>query len=367
MGSEHHTFHVHGHRWMSPVGTDVDTQTVGPAETLPHPLARGGPRHVAVPLPRRGPHDGRDDRHLPGQAPMRRLALALGAALAALAGAGAPRPRWTAHGTAATAAPTPRVSIQFAAFAPPRIDVLAGDTVRWTNDSVRVHTVTADDGSWASGRARRRRQLQPPLRRARATSPTTACLHPFMRGEVDVHNVLLARADRARRARAAPYVLHGRSALPAGTDVSDRGRHRRGLPAGRPRPPSRPTARSPPTSCPSTTATYRAVAGGEASPAVQLLVLDRKVAATRARPRPRRDGQRARRARPRRARPSSCSCACPQHFGWWPVARAKLDHALDGALLAAPAPIATRRASCSRCADGATALAVSRTLHVGPR
>jgi manganese oxidase len=34
MGSEHHTFHVHGHRWRSPLGTDVDTQTVGPAETF---------------------------------------------------------------------------------------------------------------------------------------------------------------------------------------------------------------------------------------------------------------------------------------------------------------------------------------------
>jgi Multicopper oxidase len=34
MGSEHHTFHVHGHRWRSLFGTDVDTRTVGPAETF---------------------------------------------------------------------------------------------------------------------------------------------------------------------------------------------------------------------------------------------------------------------------------------------------------------------------------------------
>jgi FtsP/CotA-like multicopper oxidase with cupredoxin domain len=34
MGSEHHTFHVHGHRWKSPFDGDVDTQTVGPAETF---------------------------------------------------------------------------------------------------------------------------------------------------------------------------------------------------------------------------------------------------------------------------------------------------------------------------------------------
>jgi FtsP/CotA-like multicopper oxidase with cupredoxin domain len=34
MGSEHHTFHVHGHRWVGRDGRDVDTQTVGPAETF---------------------------------------------------------------------------------------------------------------------------------------------------------------------------------------------------------------------------------------------------------------------------------------------------------------------------------------------
>jgi FtsP/CotA-like multicopper oxidase with cupredoxin domain len=34
MGSEHHTFHVHGHRWIGPGGIPTDTQTVGPAESF---------------------------------------------------------------------------------------------------------------------------------------------------------------------------------------------------------------------------------------------------------------------------------------------------------------------------------------------
>jgi len=34
MGSEHHTFHVHGHRWLTPGGISRDTQTVGPAESF---------------------------------------------------------------------------------------------------------------------------------------------------------------------------------------------------------------------------------------------------------------------------------------------------------------------------------------------
>jgi FtsP/CotA-like multicopper oxidase with cupredoxin domain len=33
MGSDHHTFHVHGHRWKVG-GTPRDTQTVGPAESF---------------------------------------------------------------------------------------------------------------------------------------------------------------------------------------------------------------------------------------------------------------------------------------------------------------------------------------------
>jgi manganese oxidase len=34
MGSEHHTFHVHGHRWVGADGIPRDTETVGPAESF---------------------------------------------------------------------------------------------------------------------------------------------------------------------------------------------------------------------------------------------------------------------------------------------------------------------------------------------
>ncbi len=34
MGSDFHTFHVHGHRWLTDGGTPRDTQTVGPAESF---------------------------------------------------------------------------------------------------------------------------------------------------------------------------------------------------------------------------------------------------------------------------------------------------------------------------------------------
>ena len=34
MGSEHHSFHIHGHRWLTNGGIPRDTQTIGPAESF---------------------------------------------------------------------------------------------------------------------------------------------------------------------------------------------------------------------------------------------------------------------------------------------------------------------------------------------
>jgi FtsP/CotA-like multicopper oxidase with cupredoxin domain len=34
MGSDHHTFHVHGHRWRNAAGDAIDTRTIGPAESF---------------------------------------------------------------------------------------------------------------------------------------------------------------------------------------------------------------------------------------------------------------------------------------------------------------------------------------------
>ena len=34
IGDEHHTFHVHGHRWIRPDGVSEDTRTIGPAESF---------------------------------------------------------------------------------------------------------------------------------------------------------------------------------------------------------------------------------------------------------------------------------------------------------------------------------------------
>jgi plastocyanin len=292
---------------------------------------------------------------------MRRWALVLAATLAALAGpaASAAMDDHSMHDAAPHAA---NVSIQFAAFAPTRVDVLAGDTVRWMNDSVRVHTVNADDGAWASARL----VLDDSFSREfddLGTVTYHCSLHPFMRGEIDVQRVLLT-APTEPGAPGRPYVFHGRAALPAGTSVGMEADAGAGFqPAGTATVQEDGTFTT--DVVPSTTASYRAVAGGDSSPAVQLLVLDRKVAVAAGG----HDGAVTVRARVAPASPGASvvlQLRLHQHFGWWPVARAKL-----GRDSLARFSLRLRHRYPARVVltlrDGATALATSRTLHVGPR
>ena len=98
---------------------------------------------------------------------------------------------------------------------------------------------------------------------------------------------------------------------------------------------------------------------------MQLLVLDRKLSAS-APARGRGVTVNASVAPASHGAPVVLQLRLPQHFGWWPVARAKLDHhsmarfSLSWRHRYPARVVLTLR-------DGATALAVSRTLHVGPR
>ena len=125
------------------------------------------------------------------------------------------------------------VPILFAAFGTPRVDVLAGDTVRWMNDSVRVHTVTADDGTWASGRLPGDDSF---THHFDAVGVVDLLLHaaPVHARRGRRAQRAARRADRARRAR--PPLRPARPLVGAVGDRREhRGRHRGGLPAGRPR------------------------------------------------------------------------------------------------------------------------------------
>jgi plastocyanin len=291
---------------------------------------------------------------------MRRLAL--GAALVALAApAGAAAMDDHMHDAAGGNAAA-SVSILFGSYTPAHVDVLAGDTVRWTNDSLRTHSVAADDGGWASGRLFASGSFSHSFD-APARVPYYCTLHSYMRGEVDVHRVLL-RPPAEPGAPGRPYVFHGRAAMPAGTAVTIEADSGSGFQsAGNAT--VEPDGSFTSDVVPRATASYRAVAGEETSPAVQLLMLDRKVAAT-AGGRGRAVKVSASVAPASMGAPVVLQLKLPQHFGWWPVARAKLDHhsmARFSLRLAHRYP--ARVVLVQR--DGATALATSRTLHVGPR
>jgi plastocyanin len=290
---------------------------------------------------------------------MRRAALlaVLGVALL-----GAPATAQHSAGHAGGGAPA-AVSIGFDRVDPARIDIVAGDTVMWTNDSVRTHTATADDESFDSDRLGTGKTFS---HRFDATGevPYHCKLHPVIRGVIGVHDLLLQAPSTAASAKR-PFALSGRAsgALAAGTPVSleaDSGAGFEPVAAATLLADGTFTA----SFVPAATATYRAVAGGLSSPSVDLLVLDRHIALSSARA-----GARVvLRTTVTPAAPRGhvvLLLFLPERFGWWPVQRARLDGS-SGARFA----VRTRRRLQARVVltlpDGATRLAVSRTVHVGP-
>ena len=106
----------------------------------------------------------------------RRHGLKLG--LAALAGA----PLLLA-GTRAAQAATHQITISGFAFNPPVLNLAVGDTVIVTNKDGPPHTVTANDGSFDTGRIKRGKSAEIII--AAAGSHNYKCMfHPSMKGTI---------------------------------------------------------------------------------------------------------------------------------------------------------------------------------------
>jgi plastocyanin len=288
---------------------------------------------------------------------MRRAALLAMLLVVAL---GAPAAAQHAAGGHAAAA---QVSILFDRVDPAAIDVVAGDSVMWTNVSVRNHTVTADDQSFDSGRLFSDDTFVHTFDSV-GDAPYHCMLHPSIRGVVHVHDLLLTPPAAPASARRA-FVLSGRasSALAPGTPVTLEADSGAGF-----APVTTATLGTDETFSatfvPATTATYRAVAGAVTSPPVQLVVLDRSMTLR---------ASRAGRASVLRTTVAPASPGghvvlqlfLPERFGWWPVQRARLDGRSSARFT-----VRTRRRLQARVVltlpDGATRLAISRTVRVGP-
>jgi plastocyanin len=253
----------------------------------------------------------------------------------------------------------PDVSILFGSVTPVNVDVVAGATVHWSNDSIRNHTITADDGSFDSGTVGPSGHFE----RMFDTTGTYAyhCrLHPYIRGTVEVFTLLLDRPTQPG-APGRSYPLSGRAALPAGTAIAiqsgsgDSWQHAADTtvnPDG--------TFTAPIT--PTTSTSYRAVAGSDQSPPVDLLVLNRKVGA----------GTRAVRGGSRVS--ATVTPASPgatvvlqlylkERFGWWPAATQTLGKGSRASFT-----VHGRRRVSARVVltlpDGATVIGTSPVLHV---
>jgi hypothetical protein len=244
------------------------------------------------------------------------------------------------------------VAIAFALFGPAQTTVLAGDTVTWTNQAVRKHTVDGLTVPFDSPEL----LLGDSFSRAFDTPGAFAyyCrLHPFMRGEVDVYQVLIDPPPVAA-SLGRPYTLRGRASLPPGSTVPITTADGATAATATVGADGAFTANV----TPSATASYSAPGGNT----VRLDVLDRRVRASAVR-----HGRRiAVSAAVTPAAPGATAVIqlkLKERFGWWPVARAKLD-----ARSHARFTLARRRGAIARVVltlpDGATPLAVSPTVRV---
>ena len=258
---------------------------------------------------------------------------------------------------------SPQVSIEFADYAPAQLDVLAGDTVTWTNNSVRSHTVTSDSGAFGSD------VVAPTLSFAHQFTtpgafPYHCRLHPFIRGEVDVQELLLDQPPTPAQANQ-PFPIGGRAALPANTPVSIEADDGSG--SGFQRVGDAAVGEDGhfvAQVMPTVSAAYRAAAGDQSSPAIQVLVRNHSISA------------RARRGRKSTVITVRVTPAAPgstivlqenlrERFGWWPVAQARLGKDSAARFVVHLSRDVSARARLT-LPDGATPLATSNLVRVGP-
>ena len=254
------------------------------------------------------------------------------------------------------------VRIGFVTMSPARVDIVTGEDVMWMNDSTQVHTVTADDNSFDSGRLTSSQTFSRRFTAA-GEAPYFCTLHAGMQGVVATHDLLLEPPPTAASPKR-PFVLAGRagSALGAGAPVSleaDRGAGFEPVASTTIEADRTFEARFVPTA----TATYRAVAGKLTSPPIDLPVLDRRITLTTRRVK----RQAMLRVNVTPAAPGGfvvLQLYLPERFGWWPIQRARLDRHST-----AHFTVRSRRHLQARAIltlpDGATRLAVSRTAHLG--
>jgi plastocyanin len=260
------------------------------------------------------------------------------------------------------------VSAGYSSFSPAHLDLLVGDPVNWRNASAREHDIRSDLAGFDSGR------LAPTASFAHVFSavgsyPYVCTLHAGMVGDVAVHPLLLD-GPHAPVARGAPVALHVRAPAGVGEAVieEDTGGGFRRVAVATPRAGSGHKEHDAAgalhaTVTPQASASYRAIGAAGTSPTLRVEVTDqtsfglgtaavRRGTAVRVSTRPAQPGARV-----------VLQLRLRERFGWWTVARGRLDgRSRARFLLRRRATVRARVALVG--ADWATPVAVSPPMRV---
>ena len=246
---------------------------------------------------------------------------------------------------------TPEVSIEFSDYRPSQLDVLPGETVVWTNVSLRTHTVTSDTDLFDSGDVVGGAHFSFRFDSV-GTFKYHCTIHPSINGEIDVRRVTLEPLPPAVVPVGKEVEFSGRTADPAQpvlVQLLEGGKATTVATVTPARDGSWTTmvrAEKP--------GDYRAASGTDVSETRRLLVSVWKVAVKASR------GGIAATVTP--AAPYArflVEVYLRERFGWWPVASGKFDY-VSSAEVRVPRPARVRIVLVDR--DGWTPLATSRVL-----
>jgi hypothetical protein len=268
----------------------------------------------------------------------------------------------------AAAAASVLVSMTSSAFAPANLDVLVGDNVVWRNSSVKTHNVKFETEGFNSGRVAPRGGANHVFSVA-GRYGYICTIHDGMQGEIGVYPLLLDGPARRVR-RGTSIALHVRAPEGAGEVAieADYGAGFGQIAVAGPAEGGGHDGHEEPGTVhanvvASETATYRAVSPAGASQKLSVEVTDAPDLSANAR---RRAGRSLVRVAASPAAPGArvmLQLKLRERFGWWPVARARLDRRSRATFT-----VRGRRDAPARAVlvgpDWATPLSQSRVLRI---
>jgi plastocyanin len=275
-------------------------------------------------------------------------------------------------GLAVIAAPAQADSIFVSAgttrFAPGELDVLVGDNVIWRNNSLKTHNVEAETAGYSSGRFGPRTVANHVFPTA-GIFPYVCTIHDGMTGEIGVYPLLLRGPTRPVQSGAS-VALHVRAPAGAGevTIEANTGSGFRPIAVAGPVDGGGHEGHADPGTLHANvvaaqTASYRAVSAAGSSPELRVEVSAGPALSLAAQSRP---GRRLINVQASPASPGTrvvLELRLRERFGWWPVARARLDGRSSAQFTVRGHPGVPARVV-SVGADWATVLSHSRVLKL---